>query len=60
MAANNLTFEQRSENNKRAIKRRWEQDPAGLAKHVDQVVARAPALTEDQKARLALALRQAS
>jgi hypothetical protein len=60
MARNKLSPEQRSKNNKHAIKIRWENDPAGLDRHVDQVVARAPALTEDQKARLALALRQAS
>jgi hypothetical protein len=57
MARNKLTPEQVSENNKRAIEIRWKQDQQGLARHVDQIVKRATALTEDQRSRLALALR---
>jgi hypothetical protein len=56
LARNNLSPEKRRENNKRATEIRWEQDPAGLARHVDQIVKRAPALTEDQRARHALLL----
>jgi hypothetical protein len=57
LAANNLSFEQRSENNKRATQKRWENDQAGLARHVDQIVKRAPALTPEMRDKLALLLR---
>jgi hypothetical protein len=57
VASNHLTTEQRSVHNTRAIRKRWEHDQAGLERHVDQVVKRAPALTADQRDRLATILR---
>jgi hypothetical protein len=38
-------------------RRRWNKDPESLDKHIDKLVKRAPALTPDQRAKLALLLR---
>jgi hypothetical protein len=60
VARNHLTTEQRSVHNTRAIRKRWEYDQAGLERHVDQVVKRANALTNEQKDRLATIFRGAA
>ena len=53
MAANPMT----SDEARARVERRWQRDRQGLDYHVEQVVRRAPALTAEQRDKLAVLLR---